>query len=174
MAKHTLVATVEEGPASLNRILSLFRQRSFAIESLSIARTNDPGLMRLTMVVDGARSAIEQVTKQLYKIVEVRKVSDLTEDPRVEHELGLIKVSVKTAAQRAEVLQIVEVYRARIADIAPTALVVEVTGTTDKVDSIIELLRPYGIKELVRTGVVAMARGQAVSHTERSPLRLVS
>ena len=97
MSKHTLVATVEEGPATLNRVLSLFRQRSFAIESLSIGRTNETGIMRLTMVVDGAKSAVEQVTKQLYKVVEVRKVSDLSEDPRVERELALVKVSCKTA-----------------------------------------------------------------------------
>jgi len=106
MSKHTLVATVEEGPATLNRVLSLFRQRSFAIESLSIGRTNETGIMRLTMVVDGARSAVEQVTKQLYKVVEVRKVSDLSDDPRVERELALVKVSCKSAPQRAEVMQI--------------------------------------------------------------------
>ena len=105
MSKHTLVATVEEGSATLNRVLSLFRQRSFAIESLSIGKTNEPGIMRLTMVVDGARSAVEQVTKQLYKVVEVRKVSDLSDDARVERELALVKVSCKTAPQRAEVMQ---------------------------------------------------------------------
>src|SRR5262249_676190 len=127
MSKHTLVATVEEGPATLNRVLSLFRQRSFAIESLSIGRTNEPGIMRLTMVVDGARSAIEQVTKQLYKVVEVRKVSDLSEDARVERELALVKVTSKSAAQRAEVMQIADIYRARIVDVASGSLMVEVT-----------------------------------------------
>src|SRR2546429_9509361 len=106
MSKHTLVATVEEGSATLNRVLSLFRQRSFAIESLSIGRTNETGMMRLTMVVDGARSAVEQVTKQLYKGVEVRKVSDLSDDPRVERELALVKVSGKAPPQPAEVMHI--------------------------------------------------------------------
>jgi acetolactate synthase-1/3 small subunit len=172
MSKHTLVATVEEGPATLNRVLSLFRQRSFAIESLSIGRTNEPGIMRLTMVVDGARSAIEQVTKQLYKVIEVRKVSDLSDDPRVERELALIKVTCKTAAQRAEVMQIADIYRARIVDVASSSLMAEVTGPTSKIDSLIELFRPYGVKELVRTGVVAMSRGQAVGKTDR--LKLVS
>jgi acetolactate synthase-1/3 small subunit len=172
MAKHTLVATIEEGPATLNRVLSLFRQRSFAIESLSIGRTNETGIMRLTMVVDGARSAVEQVIKQLYKVVEVRKVSDLSEDPRVERELALVKVSARAGAQRAEVMQIADLYRARIVDVAGSSLMIEVTGPTEKVDSLIELFRPYGVKELVRTGVVAMSRGQAGARNDR--LKLVS
>jgi acetolactate synthase-1/3 small subunit len=174
VAKHTLVATVEEGPAVLNRVLSLFRQRSFAIDSLSIARTHEPGIMRLTMVVDGARSAVEQVIKQLYKVVEVRKVSDLSEDPRVDRELALIKVSCKTSAQRAEVMQIADIYRARVVDVANNSLMVEVTGPTDKVDSLVELFKPYGVKELVRTGLVAMVRGQQIGHNERAALRIVS
>jgi acetolactate synthase-1/3 small subunit len=173
MSQHTLVATVEEGPATLNRVLSLFRQRSFAIESLSIGRTNEPGIMRLTMVVDGNRSAVEQVTKQLYKVIEVRKVSDLSEDARVERELALIKVTSKNAAQRAEVMQIADIYRARVVDVAAGSLMVEVTGPTNKVDSLIELFRPYGVKELVRTGVIAMSRGQAVPKGS-DRLRLVS
>jgi acetolactate synthase-1/3 small subunit len=175
MSKHTLVATVEEGPATLNRVLSLFRQRSFAIESLSIGRTNETGMMRLTMVVDGARSAVEQVTKQLYKVVEVRKVSDLSDDPRVERELALVKVSCKSAPQRAEVMQIADIYRARVVDVASGSLMIEVTGPTVKIDSLIDLFRPYGVKELVRTGVVAMSRGQAVSRSEKADrLKLVS
>jgi acetolactate synthase I/III small subunit len=175
MSKHTLVATVEEGPATLNRVLSLFRQRSFAIESLSIGKTNEPGIMRLTMVVDGARSAVEQVTKQLYKVIEVRKVSDLSEDARVERELALVKVSCKTAPQRAEVMQITDIYRARVVDVATGSLMIEVTGPTVKVDSLIDLFKPYGIKELVRTGVVAMTRGQGTARPDRADrLKLVS
>jgi len=175
VAKHTLVATIEEGSATLNRVISLFRQRSFAIESLSIGRTNEAGIMRLTMVVDGARSAVEQVIKQLYKVVEVRKVSDLSEDARVERELALVKVSAKAGGQRAEVMQIADLYRARIVDVAVGSLMVEVTGPTDKVDSLIELFRPYGVKELVRTGVVAMTRGQPLARADKSDkLQLVS
>jgi acetolactate synthase-1/3 small subunit len=175
VAQHTLVATVEEGPVVLNRVLSLFRQRSFAIESLSIGRTHEPGIMRLTMVVDGARSAVEQVIKQLYKVIEVRKVSDLTEDARVERELALVKVSCKAAAQRAEVMQIADIYRARVVDVASGSLMIEVTGPTTKVDSLVELFKPYGVKELVRTGVVAMARGQTLgARTERPTLKAVS
>src|SRR5438477_11588327 len=99
MSKHTLVATVEEGPATLNRVLSLFRQRSFAIESLSIGKTNEPGIMRLTMVVDGARSAVEKVTKQLYTVVEVRQISDLSDDGRRARELAPVKESCTAAPQ---------------------------------------------------------------------------
>ncbi len=174
MAKHTLVATVEEGPVVLNRVLSLFRQRSFAIDSLSIGRTHEPGVMRLTMVVDGSRSAVEQVIKQLYKVVEVRKVSDLSEDARVERELALVKVTCKTSAQRAEVMQVCDIYRARVVDVATGSLMVEVTGPTSKVESLVELLRPYGVKEMVRTGVVAMVRGAAIGKNDKGQLKLVS
>ena len=159
--RHTLVATMEESPSTLNRVVSLFRQRGFAIDSLSIGRTHDAHISRLTMVVDGSRTAVEQVIKQLYKIIEVRKVSDLTEDQTVERELALIKVTSKNSALRAEIMQIVDIYRGRIVDVAPGSLIVEVTGPNDKVDSMLGLLRPYGIKEMVRTGLVAMTRGGA-------------
>ena len=159
--KHTLVATVEDRPATLNRIVSLFRQRGFAIESLAIGRTHEAGISRLTMVVDGSKTAVEQVTKQLYKIIEVRKVSDLTDDQKVERELALIKVFSRNASARAEIMQVVDIYRGRIVDVGQNSLTIEVTGQTDKIDSLIELLRGYGIKEMVRTGVVAMTRGSA-------------
>jgi len=110
-------------------------------------------------VVDGSKTAVEQVIKQLYKVIEVRKVSDLTEDQTVERELALIKVTSKSAALRSEILQMVDVYRARVVDIATSSLTVEVTGPTDKIDSMISMMRPYGIKEMVRTGLVAMAHG---------------
>ena len=170
--KHTLVATMADGPAVLNRVVSLFRQRGFAIDSLTIGKTHESHVSRLTLVVDGSKTAIEQVIKQLYKVIEVRKVSDLSEDARVERELALVKVSSKNAAQRAEVMQIADIYRARVVDVAQGSLMVEVTGPTTKVDSLIELFRPYGVKELVRTGVVAMSRGQAVPKSDR--LKLVS
>jgi len=139
--------------------VSLFRQRGFAIESLTIGRTHEPHVSRLTLVVDGSKTAIEQVTKQLYKVIEVRKVSDLTNDSKVERELALIKVFSRNSSMRAEIMQVVDIYRARIVDVQQNSLTVEVTGPSEKVDSLVQLLRPYGIKELVRTGVVAMARG---------------
>ena len=157
--KHTLVTTMEDGPAVLNRVVSLCRQRGFAIDSLTIGRTHEPHVMRLTMVVDGSKTAVEQVVKQLYKVIEVRKVSDLTDDQTVERELALIKVTSKSPALRAEIMQIVDIYRARIVDVAQSSLTVEVTGPTDKIDSMIGLLKPYGIKDMVRTGAIAMSRG---------------
>jgi acetolactate synthase I/III small subunit len=171
--KHTLVATMEEGPAVLNRVVSLCRQRGFAIDSLTIGKTHEPHIMRLTMVVDGAKTAIEQVVKQLYKVIEVRKVSDLTEDQTVQRELALIKVTSKNASMRAEIMQVVDIYRARIVDVAMGSLTVEVTGPTDKIDSLIGLLKPYGIKEMVRTGVVAMSRGAMAGQEKgREAIRL--
>lgn len=160
--KHTLVATMDEGPSVLNRVVSLFRQRCFAIESLTTGRTHEPRIMRLSIVVDGSKTAIEQVIKQLYKVIEVRKVSDLTEDQTVERELALVKVTSKGPGMRAEIMQIVDIYRARIVDVAQSSLTVEVTGPSDKIDSIVGLLRPYGIKEMVRTGLVVMSRGVTV------------
>jgi acetolactate synthase-1/3 small subunit len=157
--KHTLVAAMDESPAVLNRVVSLFRQRGFAIDSLTIGKTHEPHVMRLTIVVDGSKTAVEQVVKQLYKVIEVRKVSDLTEDKTVERELAMIKVTSKTAQLRSEIMQVVDIYRARVVDVAMGSLTVEVTGPTDKIDSIVSLLKPYGIKEMVRTGTVAMARG---------------
>ena len=157
--RHTLVATMEEGPAVLNRVVSLFRQRGFAIDSLTTGRTHEPGIMRLSMVVDGSKTAVEQVIKQLYKVIEVRKVSDLTDDQTVERELALIKVTSKSPALRAEIMQVVDIYRARVVDVAQSSMIVEVTGPSDKIDSIVGLLKPYGIKEMVRTGLVLMTRG---------------
>jgi acetolactate synthase-1/3 small subunit len=139
--------------------VSLFRQRGFAIDSLTIGHTHEDRVSRLTMVVDGSKTAIEQVIKQLYKIIEVRKVSDLSDDERVERELALIKVFSRNASMRAEIMQVVDIYRGRIVDVSQSSLIIEATGPTDKIDSLVELLRPYGIKEMVRTGVVAMARG---------------
>jgi acetolactate synthase I/III small subunit len=148
-----------DGPAVLNRVVSLFRQRGFAIDSLTIGKTHEAHVMRLTMVVDGSKTAVEQVVKQLYKVIEVRKVSDLTDDQTVERELALIKVTSKSAALRSEILQMVDVYRGRVVDISMGSLTIEVTGPADKIDSMVSMLRPYGIKEMVRTGLVAMARG---------------
>ena len=115
-------------------------------------------MMRLTIVVDGSKTAVEQVVKQLYKVVEVRKVSDLSEDQPVMRELALVKVTSKPTT-RAEIMQLVDIYRARIVDVALGSVMIEVTGDPEKIDSIVGLLKGFGIKELVRTGVVAMVRG---------------
>jgi acetolactate synthase-1/3 small subunit len=155
---HTIVALVEDKPGVLNRIASKWRQRGFNIESLAVGHSETPGLSRMTFTVDGARHDIEQVTKQLYKVIEVVKIADITSEDIVARELALIKVAA-TAQTRGAIIEIASLFRANIIDVSADSLIVEVTGTEDKVDKIAELLQPYGIKELVRTGRVAMSRG---------------
>jgi acetolactate synthase-1/3 small subunit len=155
---------MDNNPFTFNRVISLFRSRGFVIESLTIGQTDVQDLMRLTIVVDGSRTAVEQVVKQLYKVVEVRKVSDLSEDQTVVRELALIKVTSKPTT-RAEIMQLVDIYRARIVDVAFGSVMIEVTGDPEKIDSIVTLLRGFGIKELVRTGVVAMVRGSSAKES---------
>lgn len=160
MSTHTIVALVQNRPGVLNRIASKWRQRGFNIESLAVGHSEVPGLSRMTFTVDGTTTDVDQVLKQMDKIIEVVKVSDLTEHDMVHRELALVKVGADTQ-QRSAIIDIVEVFRAKVVDVAPETLVVEATGTEEKVDAIIEMLRPYGIKELVRTGRIAMTRGSA-------------
>ncbi len=158
--KHTLVALVEDKPGVLNRVASLFRRRSFNIQSLAVGASEQPGLSRMTIVAIGDSAQIEQVRKQLDKLINVVKVSDITEENMVTRELALIKVKT-TASTRSEVMQIVGVFRASIVDVAPDSVTVEVTGDEDKVDSLLGLLRDFGIKELSRTGRIALTRGSS-------------
>ena len=134
------------------------------IESLTIGQTDIQDMMRLTIVVDGSKTAVEQVVKQLYKVIEVRKVSDLSEDPTVVRELALIKVTSKPTT-RGEIMQLVDIYRARIVDVALGSVLIEVTGDPEKIDSLVSLLKGFGIKEMIRTGVVAMVRGSSGKET---------
>ena len=166
MTKHTIVALVEDRPGVLNRVASMFRRRAFNIESLAVGHSEMPRLSRMTVVVDGATTQIDQVTKQLYKLADVVKVSDITEEEMVYRELALIKVRASNS-HRGEVLQIVELFRANVIDVAPDSLVIEVTGTEDKIDAMMTMLKGFGIREMVRTGRVAMVRGGgAVSISE--------
>ncbi len=160
--KHTLVALMEDRPGVLTRVASLFRRRNFNIESLAVGHTEIPHISRMTLVVDGSTSTVEQVTKQLYKLVNIRKVSDVTEDATVDRELALIKVSAKPG-NRTEIMQMVDVFRGKIVDVSPSSLMVEVTGDENKIESFVALLRPYGIKEMVRTGRVSMIRGSTAT-----------
>ncbi len=155
--KHTVVALVENQPGVLNRVASLFRRRGFNIDSLTVGRTETPHISRMTIVVDGANTIVEQVVKQLYKVIDVLKVSDVSEDSTVMRELALIKVSA-TASTRSEIMQIVDIYRGKIVDVAADSLIIEVTGNEDKIESLTQLVRRFGIKEMVRTGRVAMVR----------------
>ncbi len=157
-AKHTLIALVEDKPGVLNRAASLFRRRGFNIESIAVGHSEIRGLSRMTLVVDGANTAVEQVEKQLYKLVDVVKVTDITDESMVARELALVKVAA-TASTRSEIIQIVDIFRATIVDVDSESVMVEVTGDENKIDSLLDLLKGFGIKELVRTGRVAMVRG---------------
>ncbi len=157
-SRHTLVTLMEDKPGALSFVVNLFRRRNYNIESLSVGPSEAPGISRMTVVVVGSDAVVEQVLKQLRKLVNVYKVSDITEDSGVLRELALIKVHATTST-RSEIKQLVDIFRAQIIDVAPESLTVETTGTEDKVDSLIEMLRPFGLKEVARTGRVAMVRG---------------
>ena len=156
--KHTLVALVEDKPGVLNRVASLFRRRSFNIQSLAVGGSEHPGLSRMTIVAIGDSAQVEQVRKQLEKLINVVKVSDITEENMVTRELALIKVKA-TASTRSEIMQIVDIFRANIVDVAPGSVTVEVTGDENKVNSLLGLLRDFGVKEVSRTGKIALTRG---------------
>ena len=160
--RHTVVALVEDKPGVLNRVVSLFRRRGFNIVSLTVGPSELPGLSRLTIVVGGDTVSVEQVVKQLYKLIDVIKVSDISDEETVARELALIKVSASNS-RRLEVMHIVEVYQGKILDMSPDCLIIEMTGAEDKIDSVVQVLRPFGIKEMVRTGRAAMVRGSLVS-----------
>jgi len=157
-SRHTLVALMEDKPGALSFVVNLFRRRNYNIESLSVGPSETAGISRMTVVVVGSDAVVEQVLKQLRKLVNVHKVSDITEEYGVMRELALIKVHATTST-RSEIKQLVDIFRAQIIDVAPESLTVETTGTEDKVDSLIEMLRPFGLKEVARTGRVAMVRG---------------
>jgi acetolactate synthase I/III small subunit len=155
--KSTLITLVEDKPGVLTRVASLFRRRAFNIESLTVGHTERPGVSRMTIVVDSARTDAEQVARNLHKLVNVIDVEDVTEEPSVMRDLALIKVRANNG-KRAEILQLVETFRARVVNVNPNSVMVEVTGTEDKIDGLVEVLRDFGIIEMVRTGRVAMKR----------------
>ena len=156
--RHVLVAIVLDKPGVLNRVSSLMRARNFNIESLAVSHTDQPDTSRMTITLFGDDVAVEQAAKQLYRLIDVLKVQDVTSEPTIEHELALVKIRA-TDANRAELLKLVELSKGRVVDVADGALVAEVTGTEAEVDTFVGLVRTYGIKELVRTGTVVMARG---------------
>ncbi|MBI2832364.1 MAG: acetolactate synthase small subunit [Chloroflexi bacterium] len=169
--KHTIVALVEDKPGVLNRVASLFRRRGFNIASIAVGQSEASNLSRMTIVVDGTSTSVEQVRKQLDKIVEAVKVSDITAEDIVTRELALIKVKA-TPDTRSDIIQIVDIFRASIVDVAPDSLTIEVTGDEDKVSSLLQLLRGFGIREISRTGRIAMTRGAFGSiPQEERPIR---
>jgi acetolactate synthase-1/3 small subunit len=158
--RHVLVALVLDKPGVLNRVASLMRARNFNIDSLAVSRTDQPDVSRMTVTLHGDDVAVEQAAKQLYRLIDVLKVQDVTSEPTIQHELALVKVRA-TDSTRAEILKVVELSKGRVVDLAPEAVIVEVTGSEAEVDAFVGLVRTYGIKELVRTGAVVMSRGSS-------------
>jgi len=156
--KHTIAVLVENKFGVLSRVAGLFSARGYNIESLSVGETLDPTVSRMTLVVTGDEFVIEQVIKQLHKLIDVIKVTDLTEESHVEREMVLVRVNAEPA-NRAEILRTADIFRAKVVDVTPATFTLEVTGDEQKITAIVELLRPFGIQEVVRTGKVAIARG---------------
>jgi acetolactate synthase-1/3 small subunit len=159
--KHTIAVIVENKSGVLTRIAGLFSRRSFNIDSLSVGATDNPDYSRMTMTVEGDRDVLEQVIKQLSKLINVIRVSELDPGESVERELAIIKVSADKES-RSEIMQIVNIFRAKIIDVSHRSMIIEVTGDEEKIDAIVQLLRQFGIKEMARTGKVSMVRGARV------------
>jgi acetolactate synthase I/III small subunit len=171
-SRHRLLSLlVENHPGVLNKVSSMIRRRGMNITSLSVGETDDDTVSRMTVAVDVGRAQADQAVKQLYKLIEVIKVADITEDPIVDRELVLAKVAAQRG-DRSELLQIVDIFKAKIADVSPDAMVLEMSGPEDQVETFLELIRPFGIKEVARSGTVAMAKGRdlrvSVRHQRRT------
>lgn len=156
--KHTLSVLVENRPGVLTRVAGLFARRGYNIDSLAVGMTEDPAISRMTIVVEGDEYVIQQVTMQLNKLVDVIEILDITDDPYVERELILIRVKALPSV-RGEIMQIVDIFRARIVDIGKDSLIIEATGDLGKINAMVSSMKPFGIMEVVRTGKVAMVRG---------------
>lgn len=156
--KHVLSILVENRPGVLARVAGLFSRRGFNIDTLAVGPTDDPNISRITLTLDGARQPIDQVTKQLHKLVNVLKIRDMEPDATVAREMALFKVSA-TVESRSEIIQYAEIFRASIVDVSRRNLTIEITGTADKIEAFERMLRPHGLVEMVRTGEVALSRG---------------
>lgn len=157
--KHTLSVLLQNKPGVLSRVTGLFSGRNFNIESLCVAETLEPKVSRLTLITSGDNAIIEQVTKQLHKLIDVIKVVDIDDGDFVEREMVLIRVNAEEHT-RAEVLRIIDIFRGKVVDVSARSYAIEVTGSSSKIEAIIDILRPIGIKEIVRTGKIAIARGR--------------
>lgn len=159
--RHTIAVSVKDHPGVLARVASLFTRRGFNIESLAVGYTEETGISRMTIVVEGDERVLEQITKQLNKLIDVIRVKDISPKNSVERELALIKVNSLSLPARSEIIQTVDIFRANIIDVNNQIMTIETTGTEDKINALIELLRPFGLREVVRTGKIALARGSA-------------
>lgn len=165
--KHTLVAWMRDKPGVLNRVAGMIRRRNFNIDSLQVGHSETPGISRMTFVVDGNEQMVDQVIKQMRKIVDVTRIEDLTDNPIVAREMALVRVAA-SSDNRSDIAQIVNIYRGEIVDVAVESMVVQIVGSQDRVDSLISLLENFGITEMVRTGSVALVRGANEPKTKRS------
>lgn len=165
--KHTIVALVADRPGVLNRMASLFRRRGFNIDSIAVGHSEIPHLSRMTIVAEGSNTQVEQIRKQVEKIIDVIRVQDISAHDIVTRELALIKVKA-SPENRSEIMQIVDIFRAKIVDVSAGSVMVEATGDEEKVDSLYNLLKPFGIKEMTRTGRIAMTRGDQSVRREES------
>lgn len=165
--KYTLVAWMRDKPGVLSRVSGMLRRRNFNIDSLQVSHSETPGISRMTFVVDGDERVADQVVKQMNKVVDVTRVEDISDQPTILRELALIRVRT-TGETRREIMQFAEIYRAQIVDISADSLVIQIVGTEDKVDSLIDLLDRFGIEEMVRTGRVALARGLREGHRKNA------
>ncbi len=164
--RHTVAVLVQNSPGVLTRVAGLFSRRGFNIESVAVGVTDHPDVSRMTIVVEGDSKVLEQVEKQLNKLINVLKVTDLQGDESVSRELALIKVNAEPA-RRAQILQIVDIFRAKVIDVGKRSLIVEITGDAEKIDALIQLMGEFGIREVVRTGRIAMERGTRIVKIEK-------
>jgi acetolactate synthase-1/3 small subunit len=164
---HTFVVYVENKPGVLTRVASLFRRRGFNIDSLTVGRTEKTDVSRMTITVDSNEDQAQRIVANVYKLVNVLLVDDITGEATIARDLALIKVAA-THEARSHVLELSSVFRGRVVDVAPESLTIEITGTEDKIDGLLEVLRPYGLLEVVRTGIVAMRRGMKASSNPRA------
>jgi acetolactate synthase I/III small subunit len=168
MSSQTFVVYVEDKPGVLNRVVSLFRRRAFNIESLTVGHTDRAGVSRMTIVADTDIHGARRMEAHLYKLLNVLHVQNVTGLPAVFRELAMVKVSAN-AESRTQILQLAATFRARVVDVAPESVTIEITGAEDKIDGLLEVLHPYGIIEMVRTGRVAMARGSKAAQAAQPP-----
>ncbi len=161
--KHILSLLVENRPGVLARIAGLFARRGFNIDSLAVGPTDDTSLSRITLTLDGAAHPIDQVTKQLHKLVNVIKIRDLEPEETVARELALFKISCQDGETRAQVMQFTDIFRGNVVDVSKRSVTVEITGTDDKIEAFEEMVRPFGVVEMVRTGEIAVSRGRGAT-----------
>ncbi len=168
MEKHTIVALMQDQPGVLTRAVSLFRRRGYNIASLAVGHTEIPNISRMTVVVES--DEVEQVVKQLYRLVEVIDVTDVTHESTVDREMTLLKVNASNG-NRAEIVALCNVFNAKVVDVSPQTMIIEMTGTPSKVENFVEVIEPFGIKEMMRTGIIAMVRGSGSSHTTQPQVK---